>query len=65
MCPDDLSHLLEELGHTVTLLRKVLPKDTADESVLQFAYDNDCTNALDHHILTIKISAATISHGRT
>jgi predicted nuclease of predicted toxin-antitoxin system len=40
--PAGLSHLLEELGHTVTILRKVLPNETADESVLQFAYDNDC-----------------------
>lgn len=40
--PDDLSYLLEELGHNVTLLRKVLPEDTSDESVLQFAHDNDC-----------------------
>jgi predicted nuclease of predicted toxin-antitoxin system len=39
--PDDLSYLLEELAHEVTLLRKVLPEDASDESVLQFAYDND------------------------
>jgi len=40
--PDDLSYLLEELTHDVTLLRKVLPEDASDESVLQFAHDNDC-----------------------
>jgi len=40
--PDDLSYLLEELTHQVLLLRKVLPKDASDESVLQFAHDNDC-----------------------
>jgi len=40
--PDDLSYLLEELAHEVTLLRKVLPKDASDESVLQFARDNYC-----------------------
>jgi len=40
--PDDLSYLLEELAHEVTLLRKVLPEDASDESVLQFAHDNDC-----------------------
>jgi len=40
--PDDLSYLLRELAHEVILLRKVLPDDAADESVLQFAHDNDC-----------------------
>jgi len=40
--PDDLSYLLEELTHQVLLLRKVLPKDASDESVLQFAHDNNC-----------------------
>ena len=44
--PDDLSYLLEELAHEVTLLRKVLPEDASDESVLQFAHDNDCVLAL-------------------
>ena len=37
--PDDLSYLLEQLGHDVTLLRKVLPGDASDEAVLQFAQD--------------------------
>lgn len=40
--PDDLSYLLEELSHEVTLLRNVLPEDASDESVLQFAHDSDC-----------------------
>ena len=40
--PDDLSYLLEELTHQVALLRKVLPEDASDESVLQFAHDNNC-----------------------
>ena len=40
--PDDLSYLLEELAHEVTLLRNVLREDASDESVLQFAHDNDC-----------------------
>jgi predicted nuclease of predicted toxin-antitoxin system len=35
--PDDLSYLLEELNHEVTLLRKALPGDSSDEAVLQFA----------------------------
>jgi len=40
--PDDLSYLLEELTHQVVLLRKVLPEDASDQSVLQFAHDNNC-----------------------
>jgi predicted nuclease of predicted toxin-antitoxin system len=40
--PDDLSYLLTELAHDVMLLRKVMPQDATDESVLQFAHDNDC-----------------------
>jgi predicted nuclease of predicted toxin-antitoxin system len=40
--PDDLSYLLEELTHQVVLLRRVLPEDASDESLLQFAHDNNC-----------------------
>ena len=40
--PEDLSYLLERLGHDVRLLRQVLPQDASDDSVLQFAYDKDC-----------------------
>jgi hypothetical protein len=30
--PDDLSYLLEQLGHEVVLLRKALPGDSSDEA---------------------------------
>ena len=40
--PDDLSYLLEQLGHDVTLLRKALPGDSSDEAVLQFASERGC-----------------------
>ena len=40
--PDELSYLLEQLGHDVTLLRKALPGDSPDESVLQFAHEAGC-----------------------
>lgn len=36
--PDDLSYLLHQLGHEVTLLREALPGDSSDETVLQFAH---------------------------
>ncbi len=40
--PEDLSYLLEQLGHDVTLLRRALPQNASDEAVLQFAYDKGC-----------------------
>lgn len=40
--PDDLSYLLEQLGHDVTLLRRVLPGDSSDEIVLRFAHEAGC-----------------------
>lgn len=40
--PEDLSHLLGQLGHEVTLLRKVLPATASDAAVLQFAHESDC-----------------------
>jgi predicted nuclease of predicted toxin-antitoxin system len=40
--PDDLSYLLKQLGHEVSLLREVLPHDTADAVVFQFAQDHEC-----------------------
>jgi predicted nuclease of predicted toxin-antitoxin system len=39
--PDDLSYLLRQLGHEVSLLRQILPKDASDPTVFQFAYNND------------------------
>lgn len=40
--PEDLSYLLKQLGHEVTLLRNALPADTGDDIVLQFAYEHAC-----------------------
>jgi predicted nuclease of predicted toxin-antitoxin system len=40
--PDDLSYLLEQLGHDVTLLRKALPRDSSDEAVFRFAHEAAC-----------------------
>jgi len=39
--PEDLSYLLRQLGHKITLLRKALPPNASDEAVLQFAYDQE------------------------
>jgi len=40
--PDDLSYLLEQLDHDVTLLRRALPGDSSDEAVLRFALEAGC-----------------------
>ena len=40
--PDDLSYLLVQLGHDVTLLRKAFPGDSSDEAVLRFAHEAGC-----------------------
>ena len=40
--PEELSYLLKQLGHDVTLLRKALTEDASDEAVLQFAHERGC-----------------------
>jgi len=35
--PDDLGHVLRQLGHTVVMLREVLPTTTPDSEVLAYA----------------------------
>ena len=39
--PDDLSHVLRQLGHTVILLREVLPRTAADPEILSYATAHD------------------------
>jgi predicted nuclease of predicted toxin-antitoxin system len=39
--PDDLSHLLDQLGHEVVFLRDILPATTPDEQVLAEAISRD------------------------
>ncbi len=34
--PDDLSHLPNHVGHRVTFLREVLPRDTPDAALLEY-----------------------------
>ena len=38
--PDDLSFLLQQLGHEVSLLRQVVRHDATDPTVLQFAHEH-------------------------
>ena len=37
--PENLSYLLKQLGHDVTLLREALSEDASNEAVLQFAHE--------------------------
>jgi predicted nuclease of predicted toxin-antitoxin system len=37
--PEDLTYLLQELGHEFLRLREVLPQEATDSLVLQFAHD--------------------------
>jgi predicted nuclease of predicted toxin-antitoxin system len=40
--PEDLTYLLQELGHEVLRLRDVLPQEAADPVVLQFTHEHGC-----------------------
>ena len=40
--PDDLSYLLLELGHEVTLLRQILPRTASDAEVLENSFKDGC-----------------------
>jgi predicted nuclease of predicted toxin-antitoxin system len=40
--PEDLTYLLQELGHEVLRLRDVLPQEASDAAALQFAYEHSC-----------------------
>ena len=61
--PDDLSFLLKQLGHEVTLLREVLPSDSTDESVLQFAYDRGCILLTCNRDDFLHLAATKLHHG--
>lgn len=39
--PEDLTYLLQELGHEFLRVRDVLPEDVVDPLVLQFAREHD------------------------
>lgn len=48
--PDDLGHVLRQLGHTVVLLREVLPRTTSDAGVLAYA--------VTHGLITVTCNRA-------
>jgi predicted nuclease of predicted toxin-antitoxin system len=61
--PDDLSYLLTELGHDVTLLRTALPRDSSDEAVLRFAYEAGCIMLTCNRDDFLDLAATQPNHG--
>jgi predicted nuclease of predicted toxin-antitoxin system len=61
--PDDLSYLLEQLGHDVTFLRKALPRASSDEAVFQFANDAGCILLTCNRDDFLRLAAAQPHHG--
>lgn len=61
--PDDLSYLLERLGHQVVLLRKVLPGDSPDEAVLRFAHEHGCVVVTCNRDDFVRLAASESHHG--
>ena len=61
--PDDLSYLLEQLGHDVTLLRKALPRDSSDEVVLRFAHAAGCILLTCNRDDFLNLAATEPHHG--
>jgi predicted nuclease of predicted toxin-antitoxin system len=61
--PDDLSYLLEELGHEVVLLRKALPGDSSDEAVLRFAHDSGCVLVTCNRDDFLRLATTSAYHG--
>ncbi len=61
--PDDLSYLLQQLGHDVTLLRKTLPRDASDEAVFLFAYKAGCILLTCNRDDFLRLAATLPHHG--
>ncbi len=61
--PDDLSYFLEQLGHDVTLLRKVIPGDSSDEEVLRFAHEAGCILLTCNRDDFLHLAATRAHHG--
>jgi predicted nuclease of predicted toxin-antitoxin system len=61
--PDDLSYLLEELNHEVTLLRKALPGTSSDEAVLQLAHERGCVLLTCNRNDFLQLATTRAHHG--
>lgn len=60
--PDDLSFLLEHLGHEVTRAREALPRETSDADVLDHAGSRLCESVPDMNRRT-RLHAVTVGTG--
>lgn len=61
--PEDLSHLLRELGHDVLLLRDVLPREAPDPVVLECAHKRHCVLVTCNRDDFIELSQRQSHHG--
>ena len=61
--PEDLSYLLKQLGHEVTLLRNALSTDASDEAVLQFARMGSCVLLTCNRDDFLHLATNTPHHG--
>ena len=61
--PEDLSYLLEQLGHDVILLRKALAEDASDEEVLQFAHERGCVLLTCNRDDFLQLATKQLHHG--
>jgi predicted nuclease of predicted toxin-antitoxin system len=61
--PDDLSYLLEQLGHEVVLLRKTLPGDSSDEAVLRLSHETGSVLLTCNRDDFLRLAATKPHHG--
>jgi len=61
--PEDLSYLLEQLGHDVMLLRTALSEDASDEAVLRFAHEHGSVLLTCNRDDFLKLASKQPHHG--
>lgn len=61
--PEDLTYLLQELGHDVLRLRDVLQPEAADSLVLQFAHEHDRLLVTCNRDDFIELAQRQVHHG--
>ena len=61
--PEDLTYLLQELGHEFLRLRDVLPQEAADSLVLTFAHEQGCLLVTCNRDDFVQLAARQTHHG--
>lgn len=61
--PEDLTYLLQELGHEFLRLRDVLPQEATDALVLRVAYDQGCLLLTCNRDDFIELATRQAHHG--